>query len=197
MPELILASGSSYRRKLMRRLAVPFRVIAPIVEESRWKAAICAPEELAVALARAKASSVAKMEPDAVVIGSDQVAALGSDLLDKPGSKEASVRQLWRLSGKTHELITAVCVLHGTEERVLLDRTTLTMRRLSPEEIELYVDLDRPFDCAGGYKFEEHGIALFEEIRCTDSTAIEGLPLIALARTLREFGIRFPRRDAT
>ena len=71
------------------------------------------------------------------------------------------------------------------------------MRRLSREEIETYADLDRPFDCAGGYKFEEHGISLFEEVRCTDSTAIEGLPLISVARSLREFGFQFPQREAT
>lgn len=197
MPELILASTSPYRRKLIRRLAVPFRDIPPAVDETTWKEAIAAPDELAVALAQAKARCVAQQEPEAVVIGSDQVAALGSELLNKPGSREDNIRQLERLSGKTHDLITAVCVLHGAEERILLDRTSLSMRRLSREEIEVYVDLDRAFDCAGGYKFEEHGISLFEEVRCTDATAIEGLPLMSLARTLREFGVRFPQRDAT
>jgi len=197
LTELILASSSPYRQKVLRRLAVPFRVVAPDVEEAAWKAAISAPDELAVALARAKARCVWQQAPDAVVIGSDQVAALGSELLDKPGSREATIGQLERLSGRTHDLITAVCVLYGTEERILLDRTSLTMRRLSRPEIELYADLDRPFDCAGGYKFEEHGISLFEEVRCTDATAIEGLPLISVARTLREFGFRFPQCDVT
>lgn len=197
MPELILASTSPYRKQLMNRLAVPFRVIASEVEESAWKDEVSAPDELAVALARAKANSVAQQEPDAVVIGSDQVAALGSEVLDKPGSREATIRQLQKLSGTTHDLLTAVCVLYGAEERILLDRTSLTMRPLSREEIEVYADLDRAFDCAGGYKFEAHGISLFEEVRCTDASAIEGLPLMSLARTLREFGVHFPQRDAT
>jgi septum formation protein len=197
LPELILASTSPYREKVLRRLSLPFRAIAPDVEESVWKEAIAAPDELAVALAQAKARCVAQQVPEAVVIGSDQVAALGSELLHKPGSREATIQQLEQLSGKTHDLITAVCVSYGAEERILLARTSLTMRRLSREDIEVYVDLDRAFDCAGGYKFEEHGISLFDEVRCTDATAIEGLPLISVARALREFGFHFPQRDAT
>lgn len=194
MSDLILASTSPYRERLLRRLGVPFRVVAPDVDESSWKESISAADELAVALAQAKARSVAQREPDAVIIGSDQVAVLGSELLSKPGSREANIEQLHRLSGETHDLITAVCVLRGAEERILLDHTSLKMRRLNRDEIEAYVDLDRAFDCAGGYKYEEHGISLYEDVRCIDATAIEGLPLISLARTLREFGLQFPQR---
>lgn len=193
MPDLILASTSPYRERLLRRLGIPFRVVPSGIDESTFKESISAADELTVALAQAKARSVAQREPDAVVIGSDQVAVLGSELLSKPGSREANIDQLKRLSGETHELITAVCVLHGAEERILLDHTALTMRRLNRDEIEAYVDIDRAFDCAGGYKYEEHGISLYEDVRCTDATAIEGLPLISLARTLREFGFQFPQ----
>lgn len=197
MPDLILASTSPYRERLLRRLGVPFRVIAPDVQESTWKESISAADELTVALARAKANRVAEREPEAVVIGSDQVAVLGPELLNKPGSRAANIKQLERLSGQTHQLVTAVCVVRGADERILLDRTCLRMRRLSPEEIAAYVNLDQAFDCAGGYKFEAHGVGLFEEIRCTDATAIEGLPLISLGKTLREFGMQFPQATAT
>lgn len=196
MPDLILASTSPYRKRLLNRLAVSFRVVDPNVNESTWKDKISSADELTIALARAKARSVAEQEPAAVIIGSDQVAALGAELLNKPGSRAANIEQLERLAGQSHQLVTAVCVLHGREERTLLDRTFLRMRRLSQDEIEAYVDLDQAFDCAGGYKFEAHGVGLFEDIRCTDATAIEGLPLISLGRTLREFGIQFPQRAA-
>jgi len=104
-----------------------------------------------------------------------------------------NIEQLTKLSGQTHQLLTAVCLIHQETERLLLDRTFLRMRPLTSAEIEAYVDLDEPFDCAGGYQFENHGVSLFEDVRSTDTTAIEGLPLLLVAKTLREFGLQFPQ----
>ncbi|MBD3674496.1 MAG: septum formation protein Maf [Planctomycetaceae bacterium] len=190
--KLILASTSSYRESLLRRLGLLFESAAPGVEEAHWKQTINDPRELAVTLAREKANAIASHSPDAVVIGADQVAVIDSEILDKPGSRAANIEQLKRLSGQTHQLLTAVCVKQDQTERILLDQTFLRMRDLTPAEIEAYVDLDEPFDCAGGFKYEAHGVSLFEEVRCTDTTAIQGLPLLTLSKVLRDFGLHFP-----
>jgi len=193
MMNLILASTSPYRKSLLERLGLPFEVESPGIDESHWKESISNPQELAVVLAREKARAVSSRHPAAVILGSDQVAVLGSEILEKPGDRTTNIAQLQRLSKQTHQLITAVCVLHGETERMLLDQTFLRMRELTEQQIEAYLELDRPYDCAGGYKFEAHGISLFEEVRGTDTTAIEGMPLLMLAKTLREFGFEFPQ----
>lgn len=190
--KLILASTSTYREALLRRLGIPFECVSPDVDEDHWKHSISDPQQLVVTLAQAKAKAVSTDHPEALVIGADQVAVLDSDILNKPGSREGNIEQLTQLSGRTHQLLTAVCVMYAETSRILLDQTFLRMRELSQAEIEAYVDLDTPFDCAGGFKFEEHGVSLFEEVRCTDATAIEGLPLLTLSKVLREFGLQFP-----
>jgi len=190
---LILASTSFYRQSLLKRLGLPFEVMSPGVDESQYKQSISEPQELAVSLAQAKAHSIAKDHPDQLVIGADQLAVINGEILDKPGSREKNIEQLTKLSGQTHQLLTAVCLIHQETERLLLDRTFLRMRPLTSAEIEAYVDLDEPFDCAGGYQFENHGVSLFEDVRSTDTTAIEGLPLLLVAKTLREFGLQYPQ----
>lgn len=189
---LILASTSKYRRALLERLGVPFTCVAPGVDEDAFKAAGLEPDELARVLAREKTSAVARRHPDAVVIGSDQVCALGDEVLDKPGTRDVALERLGRLAGRTHRLVTAVCVARGDEYREFTDVTHLTMRRVTPEQIARYVDADEPFDCAGGYKLETRGIALFERIESADQTAIVGLPLMALVGTLSSFGFELP-----
>jgi septum formation protein len=149
-------------------------------------------EPLALALARAKAQAVARMRSDAVVIGSDQVVSLGEAILGKPGSAQAAVAQLQAMSGRSHRLITALAVLNGDNEEMHIDITTLKMRRLDDAAIRRYVDADQPIDCAGSYKLESRGIALFDSIESSDHTAIIGLPMIALARILRGFGLTSP-----
>ena len=191
-PDLILASTSPYRRALLERLGIAFRCVAPGVDEDTAKAETSDPAALAERLACAKAEAVAARFPQSVVIGSDQVAAVDGDVLGKPGDRERSVDQLSRLAGRTHDLITAVCVLRGGERRTHLDRTRLAMRPLAREAIIRYVMLDDPTDCAGSYKIESAGIALFERIETADFTAITGLPLIALVAMLKEFGIDVP-----
>ncbi len=188
--ELILASTSPYRRALLERLGVPFRWLAPSVDEDAFKALGLAPQLLAERLATAKAASL--REPDSVIIGSDQVACIDETILGKPGSHERAVEQLRLLSGREHRLITAMAVSHQDQLRQHTDVTTLTMRPLRRDEIERYVEADRPFDCAGSYKLESRGIALFERIATEDQTAITGLPLIALTTILRDFGFAIP-----
>jgi septum formation protein len=204
---LILASTSPYRKALLERLGVPFEVRRPDCDEDAYKAEGMAPLALAERLALEKARSVARLEPQAFVIGSDQVVELrepgleqdpkhgpnGGRILGKPGSVEAACGQLARLSGTSHALITAVAVC-CPDGRVLrhTDLTRMTMRKLTADEIQRYVASDQPLDCAGSYKIEARGIALFEQIECADYNAISGLPLLALAGLLREAGFAVP-----
>lgn len=192
MPNLVLASTSRYRRALLERLGLEFEQEAPGVDEDAAKAEISDPRALAQHLARAKARAVAARRPGDVVIGSDQVGALGLERLDQPGSPERARAQLSQLAGRTHELITAVCVLDPSGEWEHTDVARLTARPLSQAEIARYVELDDPVDCAGSYKLERAGVALFENIDCADHSAITGLPLIALCGQLRNLGFELP-----
>lgn len=191
MPHLILASTSVYRQQLLTRLRLPFTTARPEVDESPL------PGESAPALAErlavAKARVIAQREAGAVVIGSDQVAELEGTLLGKPGSRDGAVAQLGAMAGREVKFRTAVCIQRGSEAaRVAMDTTTVRLRPLSLAEIERYVDLEQPWDCAGSFKSEGLGIALFEAIESTDPTALIGLPLIATARLLREAGFVLP-----
>lgn len=192
IPPLTLASTSPYRRALLERLGVPFRCVAPGVDEEAFKALNLLPQELADRLALEKARAVAVREPGAVVIGSDQLADCGGQILGKPGDAARAAEQLASLAGREHELITALAVVHpgGVETHTNIAR--LRMRELTAQEISRYVEADRPFDCAGSYKLEERGIALFQSIVSDDHTAITGLPLIALTTILRRLGYRVP-----
>lgn len=191
---LVLASTSAYRRELLGRLGVAFETAAPDVDEGAWKGRGLAPRDVARQLARAKAEAVARVVGDgATVIGSDQVCALGSETFGKPGTAERAGEQLARLAGRTHELLTAVCVvgpLHGVWEHT--DVARLSMRALDAVSIARYVAADRPLDCAGSYKLEALGIALFEKIECADHTAIVGLPLVVLTLELVRRGWVLP-----
>lgn len=191
---LVLASTSVYRRELLARLGIPFATEAPGVDEHAPALAALAPEALAAELARQKALAVAARHPDAVVIGSDQIAVLDGERLGKPGTAARAAAQLTKLQGRAHRLVTAVAVTgpgSGTV-REFVDVTTLHMRTLGADEIARYVALDQPLDCAGSYRIERAGIALFERIDCADHTAIVGLPLLALSAALRGIGFRLP-----
>jgi len=183
--DIILASTSSYRRLLLERLCLPFRCEAPLCDEGASKDKGVAPADLARELARLKAMSVAERNPGAIVIGSDQVCALGDEPLGKPGSRRAALEQLCRLQGRSHLLFTAVCVIRNRTLHEFMDVSVLSMRSLTGAEIESYVDRDQPFDCAGSYKLESGGISLFDSINSEDHTAITGLPLLALGGLLR------------
>lgn len=189
--ELVLGSTSVYRRELLSRLGLRFDVARPDVDETPLPGE--APRSLALRLAEAKALAVARQRPGAWVIGSDQVAELEGQPLGKPGTRERAVAQLEAMSGRSVVFHTAVCVTRAdTTPRVELDRTTVRFRELERGEIERYLDRERPFDCAGSFKSEGLGIALFDAIESTDPTALVGLPLIITARRLREAGFRLP-----
>ncbi len=192
--DLILASTSPYRRALLERLGVPFRSVAPPVDEEALKAELAgaAPRELAERLAITKAAAIGAIEPDAIVIGGDQLVALDGSILGKPGTVERAVAQLEAMSGRSHLLITALAVRHGEKSYAHTDVTTLTLRPLTPDQIRRYVEADRPLDCAGSYKLEARGIALFERIESDDHSAIVGMPLIALTTILRTLGFEIP-----
>ena len=192
-PPLILASTSRYRRALLERLGVPFRCESPRCDEEALKQPGMAPQALAEFLAEAKAASVAELFPEAVVIGSDQLVALDDEVLGKPHTAPTAVAQLERLSGRSHRLITAVVVAgpHGARRRHT-DLTTLVMRPLDRAALTRYVAADQPLDCAGAYKLECRGIALFARIDSADQSAITGLPLMAVCGMLQELGYALP-----
>ncbi|HTN77815.1 MAG TPA: nucleoside triphosphate pyrophosphatase [Pirellulaceae bacterium] len=191
-PLLILASTSRYRQALLARLGIPFTAHAPLCDEDALKEDLLSPRELAEKLALAKAQSLVATFPDAVILGSDQVCACEGQILHKPGDAAGAQRQLAALAGRKHQLITAVCLLHGGNVQRHTDITTLTMRSLTSAEIARYVAVDEPYDCAGAYKLEQQGIALFDAIESLDHTAIVGLPLIAVASLLRGVGFATP-----
>lgn len=186
---LWLASGSRYRRELLTRLGSPFDWRSPEVDESRLPGE--PPAALAVRLARSKALAVAQSlaghADDALVIGSDQVCALGDECLGKPGSVDAQAAQLARLAGQRvtfHTAVSIVSLADGFEARHL-DETVCEFRALTRGEIAAYVAAEPAIDCAGGFKCEGLGITLLERLRSEDPTALIGLPLIWVARTLR------------
>ena len=190
MPALVLASTSRYRRELLARLALPFEVARPAVDETPLPGE--APPALAARLALAKARAVAAGR-DAWVIGSDQVASLDGTPLGKPGTAEAACVQLRRMSGRAVDFLTGVCVAHRDGQALqALDTTTVRFRSLTDAEIARYVAAEQPLDCAGSFKSEGLGIALFEAIESRDPSALVGLPLIATARLLRQVGFALP-----
>lgn len=190
--DLILASTSPYRRALLERLGVPFRVVAPRFDESSVPAIGKSPLELAEALALGKARSVAAIEPGATVIASDQLAAIDETILGKPGTTDRAIDQLQMLSGRVHELYTALVVIQASRLLRHTDLARLRMRPLDRAEIARYVARDQPLDCAGSYKLEQQGIVLFESIETEDHTAITGLPLLRLTSILRGLGFTLP-----
>ena len=185
--ELILASTSRYRADLLRRLRVPFTQRAPDVDETRREGE--SPVELALRLAAEKALAIAHTARGAWVIGSDQVCTLGDEALGKPGSHAAAVGQLQRLSGNEAVFHTAVCVIAPDgSQQVRNCPTEVEFRVLSPPEIETYLRLDQPYDCAGSARSEALGPALLKRMRSDDPTALVGLPLIDLCDMLRQSG---------
>jgi septum formation protein len=188
-PPLILGSTSRYRRELLERLRVPFDVVPPSVDETPF--AQETPAALASRLAREKARAVASAHPRAVVIGADQVADLDGEPIGKPGDHAGAVAQLQRLRGRQVVFQTALSVIHAAAgfERAALAPVIVRFRALSDDEIERYLRLEQPYDCAGSAKSEALGIALLESIESDDPTALVGLPLIRTARLLREAGL--------
>src|SRR3984885_2367524 len=194
MRPLVLASASAYRRELLTRLGVRFDVVAPAVSEEDLAGEGEVRAGGAHPRAGAKARTVAQQYPEAIVVGSDQVAAMGARVLHKSGHAAGAREQLTTLSGKAANFFTA-CAIIGTRanvHEVHLDTTHVVFRVLSAEEIARYVEREQPFDCAGSFKIESLGVALLERIDMSDPTALIGLPLIWTALALRRLGYAVP-----
>ncbi|WP_442769834.1 Maf family protein [Zoogloea ramigera] len=190
--KLVLASTSAYRRELLQRFGLPFEVARPDIDESPLPGET--PQATAERLAVEKARAVAGQFEDALIIGSDQVAHMGDTRFGKPGTVERAVAQLQSMSGRTVVFHTALAVLNTRSGRVQLDAvpTEVRFRSLSSDEIVRYVNKERPLDCAGSAKSEGLGITLLDALAGDDPNALVGLPLIALARMLRNEGIALP-----
>jgi len=184
---LILASTSRYRAELLARLGVAFTAESPGVEERPRPGEMAA--ALAARLARAKATAVAARHPDAWVLGSDQIALRDGEILGKPGSVARCEAQLLDSSDREVLFLTAACLVGPGQSLEHIDETRVRFRPLGGEEVRRYVEREQPFDCAGGFKCEGLGIALFERIESSDPTALIGLPLIWVAAALRQVGL--------
>lgn len=192
MRPVVLASSSTYRAELLRKLRIDFIASSSDIDESPLPDE--APEHLAQRLAHSKACAVSQHYPKHLIIGSDQVAVCGNTLLGKPGTKQQSIAQLKVQSGQIVHFFTAISVLDSQSGRCLsdLDVCEVHFKSLSMLQIQRYVDLEQPFDCAGSFKSEGYGIVLFEKIVAEDPNALVGLPLIKLVRLLNQFGLELP-----
>ncbi|MGZ5202444.1 MAG: Maf family nucleotide pyrophosphatase [Telluria sp.] len=194
-PRLVLASSSAYRRELLARLRLPFEAHAPDIDERPLAGET--PTATALRLAREKAAAVAARVPGALVIGSDQVATLDGEQIGKPGSHAAALAQLQKMRGREVVFHTALCLWDGrvadpaAAAQVEDVRVTVAFRDLPDAELDAYLRIEQPYDCAGSAKNEGLGIALLERIDSSDPTALTGLPLIALTSMLRRAGIPF------
>lgn len=184
MSRIVLASSSPYRRALLARIVGDFRVVAPQIDEHARPGET--PARMAGRLAEAKARAVAAREPGALIIGSDQVAVLAGEILRKPGNAEGNRAQLAAAAGRCLEFHTGVCLVHADSGRaqVSVVPVEVRLRALTSDQIARYVEREPAYDCAGGFRWEGLGIALFEHVRGDDPTALMGLPLIRLTQML-------------
>ncbi|WP_081992748.1 Maf-like protein [Collimonas arenae] len=195
LPRLILGSSSKYRKELLSRLQIPFEVMAPDIEEAPLPGET--PEATALRLALAKARAVALAVPGTLVIGSDQVATLDGEQIGKPGNHGNALKQLQKMRGHRVIFHTALCLWDGREQQAEAAaqienvQTFVTFRDLPDAELEAYLHIEQPYDCAGSAKNEGLGIAILEKIESTDPTALTGLPLIALTSMLRRAALPF------
>lgn len=197
MKKIVLGSTSKYRRDQLGTLGIPFESLKPMFDEDSVKHQIVAdlkhPHKIAQKLSYEKGASLAKA--DAITISGDQLIALEGDILGKPGTAEKAIEQLMRMQGKSHELVTACTVFDGLKAIEILNITHITLKPLSLAQITTYVNTDQPLDCAGSYKIEKHGIQLIESLKTDDFTAIQGLPLLSLAKVFNSLNISIPFLD--
>jgi septum formation protein len=191
---LILGSSSPYRRELLSRLRIPFEVIAPDIDENATGGE--SPEATAMRLAREKAEAIGAHAPGAIVIGSDQIATIDGRQIGKPGNHANALEQLKSMGGRRVVFHTALCLLDlragaGARHRLQLEnvQTFVTFRKLPEEDLDTYLRIEQPYDCAGSAKNEGLGITLIERIESADPSALTGLPLIALISMLKNVGV--------
>jgi MAF protein len=189
---LVLASTSPFRRELLERLNIPFQTFSPVVDESRMDDE--PPAEQVVRLSVAKARAGAAAFPDALIIGSDQVAVVEGDVLGKPGNHEKACEQLARLSGREVSFLTGLCLFDSASglTRAEMVPFHVRFRQLDEARIERYLRYEQPYNCAGSFKSEGLGISLFESMQGDDPNALIGLPLIRLVSWLNEAGVAVP-----
>lgn len=189
MPTIVLASSSTYRAELLKKLHIDFISCCSHVDETPL--ANETPGQLATRLSQAKAEAIRDAYPQHLIIGSDQVAVCNGAFLGKPGSPEQAIHQLKAQSGNIVQFYTGLCVLNSADGhyQIALDICSVHFKTLSDKQIERYIEMDRPFDCAGSFKSEGLGIALFSKIEGDDHNALIGLPLIKLIDLLDHFGI--------
>lgn len=194
-PRLILGSSSPYRKELLSRLQLPFEIAKPDIDECPLPDE--SPEATALRLAQEKAAVISSKHPDCLVIGSDQVATLDGMQIGKPGSHAKALEQLQRMRGRRVVFHTALCLWDGRMQdpakaaQVACVPTFVTFRNLPDTELDAYLQIEQPYDCAGSAKNEGLGITLLEKIESEDPTALTGLPLIALSTMLRRAGVIF------
>lgn len=188
--QVILASQSPYRKEQLKAYGLIFESRKPEVDEEEFKSKSISPRKLAVLLSEEKALSLSGKFNEAVIIGSDQLVSLKGQVLGKPGTKQKAISQLSTMSGRTHELITAVTVYFRGKTYSDFDVAKIKMRKLNRDDIISYVYRDDPLDCAGSYRFEKSGYSLVESIKLEDPSSLMGLPLIKLGKILR--GLKEP-----
>ena len=190
--KLILGSTSPFRKELMQKLGLSFEVDSPDIDETMLEAE--QPEQFVQRLALEKAQAVAARHDSALVIGSDQVACIGSNILGKPGTRDKAIQQLTDASGKHVSFYTGLCLLNSAngEYQIVCEPFHVHFRELSQEQIERYLDAEEPYNCAGSFKSEGLGISLFEKLEGDDPNSLIGLPLIKLIAMLDREGVAVP-----
>lgn len=192
MTQLILASTSIYRQEILSQAGLEFQAVAPLCDEEKLKDPSLAAIAMTAKLAKHKAESLKSQFPNDVIIGSDQVLEFDGKIYGKSHNRENARAQLRTLNGKRHSLVTSVFICGPNSKEFLhTDVTSLKMRQLTDEELENYIDWEKPFDCAGSYKIEKRGISLFESIDTEDFHSIQGIPIISVLNTIKQWGYSF------
>ena len=192
MQKIILASNSSYRHELLSKIGLNFESIGSNVDETPYPGETA--QRLTIRLSIAKAQALAPQYPNHLIIGSDQVATCNGQFLGKPGNFEQAKLQLETQSGQAVLFYTGLCVFNSSNDHYLtdLDCCTVHFRNLTTQQIERYLTVDRPYECAGSFKSEGYGITLIQKISASDPNALIGLPLIKLISLLTQFGLTIP-----
>jgi septum formation protein len=191
MKEIILASTSPSRKNQLSLLGVPFECVPPKVDENSHKEQFASPKALAMKLSQLKGQSVAADNPNAIVISGDQVCAFDHMVFSKPENHQKAIEQLMTLSGNTHHLHTAISIFSSQGDFHQVITSSMTMKNLKENEVDAYLNFDQSYGCAGAYKIESAGIALFDKIVTEDFSSISGLPMIWLSQQLSQMGIDF------
>jgi len=185
---LILGSSSIYRAQLLKKLGLEFSQFSPNIDETKLKNET--PEKMLLRLARLKAEKISQVKTG-VIITSDQTAVIDDDILGKPITKENAIKQLTKCSGKRVDFLTSLCVFNTIDKscEVVVDKFSVYFKQLTPSQIENYIDKENPLNCAGSFKSEGLGIALFEKLEGDDPNSLIGLPLIKLIKMLEKQGV--------